>query len=159
MPLTPPDGPLWTGITDDPLPTEAALAFLVPPDESVRLGPEAGRVGGTCLFLGTTRRWTDSEETPSLHYEAYREMAEAELARLAQAAMDRWDLVRVVAIHRLGAVPSAEASVVCAASAAHRAPAFEACRWLIDTLKTDVPIWKQEARADGTVEWVQPEST
>ena len=91
-----------------------------------------------------------------LSYEAYAEMASGELARLAAGAMERWDLVRVVVLHRLGEVPSPEASVLCAASSAHRAPAFEACRWLIDTLKADVPIWKQETRADGTAAWVEP---
>ncbi|MEM1053983.1 MAG: molybdenum cofactor biosynthesis protein MoaE [Bacteroidota bacterium] len=155
MPLEPPDGAIWTGITDGPLPAEAALAFLVPPDDA----PGGGTVGGTCLFLGTTRRWTGEDETPTLHYEAYREMAEAEVARLAEVARERWDLVRVVVVHRLGAVASGEASVLCAASSAHRAPAFEACRWLIDTLKSDVPIWKQEARADGTTAWVDPTTT
>lgn len=154
MPLSPPDGPLWTGLTDGPLPAEAALAFLVPSDRQ----PGAGTVGGTCLFLGTTRRWTGTDETPSLHYEAYHAMAEAELARLAEAAAERWDLVRVVALHRTGRVPAPEASVVCAASAPHRADAFAACRWLIDTLKQDVPIWKQETRADGSRAWVQPET-
>ena len=162
MSLEPPDGPVWTGITNEKLPAEAALAFLVPLDDPARLGTEAntpaGTVGGTCLFLGTTRRWTGDDETPTLHYEAYREMAEAELARLAEAAHEKWDLVRVVVLHRLGAVPSGEASVLCAASSAHRAPAFEAARWLIDTLKEDVPIWKQEARPDGSTAWVQPES-
>ncbi|MEM6327977.1 MAG: molybdenum cofactor biosynthesis protein MoaE [Bacteroidota bacterium] len=151
----PPAPPLWTGLTEDSLPTEAVLSFLVPTDGE----PEAGTVGGTCLFLGTTRRWTGDEETPSLHYDVYREMAEAELRRLAETARERWDLVRVVAIHRTGAVPATEASVVCAASAAHRAPAFEACRWLIDTLKDHVPIWKQETRADGSTAWVQPPET
>lgn len=153
MPLSPPIPPFWTSLTDGSLPVEAAVSFLVPED-----GEEAS-VGGTCVFLGTTRRWTGEEETPSLQYEAYREMAETELRRLAEQAREKWDLVRVVAIHRLGEVPAGEASVLCAASAPHRAPAFEACRWLIDTLKRDVPIWKQETRADGTTAWVQPHST
>ena len=83
-------------------------------------------------------------------------MAEIELGRLAEEASSRWPLARVVVLHRLGAVPSPEASVLCATASAHRAPAFEACRWLIDTLKERVPIWKRETRADGTGAWVQP---
>ena len=155
MPPTPPDRATWTGLTHDPLPVEAALAFLVPPDAH----PAGGRVGGTCLFLGSTRRWTGSDETASLHYDAYRTMAERELARLAEIARERWALERIVALHRLGDVPAGEHSVLCAASAPHRAPAFEAARWLIDALKTDVPIWKREARADGTTAWVQPDTS
>ena len=85
-------------------------------------------------------------------------MAERELAALAERASERWELERVVVLHRLGDVPAGEHSVLCAASAPHRAPAFEAARWLIDTLKADVPIWKREARADGTEAWVQPDT-
>lgn len=157
--LPPRDSPVWTGLlppeASGELPVQAALAFLVP----VAGAPDEGTVGGTCLFLGTTRRWTGSAETPSLRYEAYSEMASGELDRLAREATDRWDLTRVVLLHRLGLVPSPEASVLCAASSPHRAPAFEACRWLIDTLKADVPIWKQETRSDDTRVWVDPLST
>ena len=161
--MTPPaSGAVWTGLlspeaasaASGTLPVQAALDFLVPGGDA----SDAGTVGGTCLFLGTTRRWTGPHETPSLSYEAYAEMAEAELARLTAGAMDRWDLTRVVVLHRLGDVPSPEASVLCAASSAHRAPAFEACRWLIDTLKEDVPIWKKETRTSGETAWVDPAS-
>lgn len=144
----------WTGLASGDLPVQAALGFLIPDGET----PEAGTVGGTCVFLGTTRRWTRGFETPSLSFEAYAEMASAELARLAESARVRWGLTRVVLLHRLGDVPSPEASVLCAASSPHRAPAFEACRWLIDTLKKDVPIWKQERWPDGGTAWVDPAS-
>ncbi|MEL6616453.1 MAG: cyclic nucleotide-binding domain-containing protein [Bacteroidota bacterium] len=79
MSLPPTDAPAWTGLlppeASGGLPVQAALAFLVPSGAS----PEAGTVGGTCLFLGTTRRWTGDEETPSLRYEAYAEMAAGEV--------------------------------------------------------------------------------
>ena len=154
MPLTPPDSAIWCGLTSAALPADAALAFLIPPARH----PAGGRVGGTCLFLGTTRRWTGDDETPSLTYDAYRAMAERELIGLAEGARERWDLVRVVVLHRLGEVPAAEASVLCAASSAHRQPAFEAAQWLIDTLKQDAPIWKRETRADGSSAWVHPQA-
>lgn len=118
--------------------------------------PEAGAV---VLFLGITRQFTQGRETKSLSYEAYREMAVKELERLEQQARDRWPLVDCSIVHRLGEVPLAEASVAIAVSSPHRGDAFEAGRWLIDTLKETVPIWKQERWADGDAEWVHPEPT
>ena len=115
--------------------------------------PEAGAV---VLFLGTTRQFTADRETVELHYEAYREMAERELAKLEAEARRRWSLIECAIVHRLGIVPLAEASVAIAVSSAHRDAAFEAGRWLIDTLKDSAPIWKQERWADGVVEWVHP---
>ena len=131
----------WTAIlppeASGGLPVQSALDFLVPDGDD----PDAGTVGGTCLFLGTTRRWTGDIETPTLRYDAYAAMASGEMARLAATALARWPLTRVVVLHRLGPVPSPEASVLCAASSPHRAPAFEACRWLIDTLKQELAVW------------------
>jgi len=118
--------------------------------------PEAGAV---VLFLGITRQFTGKRETAELAYEAYRDMAQAELARLEAEARRRWPLVQCAIVHRLGVVPLAEASVAIAVSSPHRDDAFEAGRWLIDTLKQCVPIWKQERWADGKVEWVHPMPT
>ena len=123
----------WTALVAGPLPVEAVHRFLA--DD---------RAGGTCVFVGTSRRWTDGVETDLLTYEAYGPMAAAELDRLAGGAAERWGAVRVAVLHRTGAVPPPEASVVVGVACAHRAPAFEACRWIIDTLKDDVPIWKTE---------------
>ncbi len=115
--------------------------------------PEAGAV---VLFLGTTREMTDGRRTVSLDYEAYDEMAEKKLAELETEARRRWPLVECFIVHRLGQVPLAEASVAIVVSTPHRAEAFAAGQWLIDSLKRDVPIWKQEHWADGTSEWVHP---
>jgi molybdopterin synthase catalytic subunit len=112
--------------------------------------------GAVLLFLGTTRRFTAGRETTELHYEAYREMAVRELEKLEAAARHRWSLVECAIVHRLGVVPLAEASVAIAVSSPHREAAFEAGRWLIDSLKEKAPIWKQEHWADGAVEWVHP---
>jgi molybdopterin synthase catalytic subunit len=70
--------------------------------------------------------------------------------------MERWSLTRAALVHRTGPVPLTEASVIVGVSSPHRDDAFEACRWLIDTLKTEVPIWKKERYADGRSEWVGP---
>lgn len=115
--------------------------------------PEAGAV---ILFLGITREFTGDAQTTLLCYESYRPMAERELAKLETQARDRWPLVECQIVHRLGEVPLAEASVAIIVSSPHRDVAFEAGRWLIDTLKQDVPIWKQEHYADGTQQWLHP---
>ena len=117
---------------------------------------QSSEAGATVLFVGTTRRVTEGRETVRLHYEAYETMATAELQRLEQAARRRWPLEQCAISHRLGTVPVGEASVAIAVSSAHRDAAFEAGRWLIDTLKQSVPIWKQEQWADGSSEWVHP---
>ncbi|HEX7069543.1 MAG TPA: molybdenum cofactor biosynthesis protein MoaE [Rhodothermales bacterium] len=114
------------------------------------------RAGAVCIFTGTTRRWTGSDETTRLDYEAYDDMAESVMRDLAEKALSRWSLTRAALVHRTGPVPLTEASVIVGVSAPHRDDAFDACRWLIDTLKTEVPIWKKERYADGRSEWVGP---
>ena len=115
------------------------------------------QAGAVLLFLGTTREFTDGKQTTTLDYEAYDAMAQRKLEELEAEARKRWELVDCGIIHRLGNVPLGEASVAIAVSSRHRAVAFEAGRWLIDTLKVQVPIWKRETWADGTTEWVHPE--
>lgn len=112
--------------------------------------------GAVLLFLGTTREWTDGRQTVALDYEAYPAMAERRLAELEAEARRRWPVLECVIVHRVGRVPPAEASVAIVVSTPHRADAFAAGQWLIDTLKKDVPIWKREQWADGGAEWVHP---
>jgi len=136
MPLSesiPDSSDRWVEIAASPLPIADVHAFLA--DE---------RAGGTAVFVGTTRRWTGDVETPWLDYDAYTPMAFDQLEALVTNAFIGWTLLKVVVLHRLGRVQPAEASVVIGVASAHRAEAFEACRWLIDSLKADVPIWKQE---------------
>jgi molybdopterin synthase catalytic subunit len=99
---------------------------------------------------------TGQRRTRSLEYEAYTEMARAKLAELDQQARNRWSLVECAVVHRLGHLDVGEVSVAIAVSSAHREPAFEAGKWLIDRIKQIVPIWKKENWADGTWEWVHP---
>jgi molybdopterin synthase catalytic subunit len=113
------------------------------------MSPESG---GIDVFLGTTRNHSGDRLVVSLSYEAYEPMAVKIMTRLEEEARARWPLCEVALVHRLGAVGLCEASVVIAVSSAHRQEAFEACRFLIDRLKKDVPIWKSEHFADGTVE-------
>ena len=112
--------------------------------------------GAVVLFLGTTREFTKGRQTASLDYECYPQMAEAKLAELEAQAREKWPLVHVSIVHRLGRLALGEASIAIAVSSPHRQAAFEAGKWLIDTIKEDVPIWKQENWADGKSEWVHP---
>lgn len=132
-------------LTENPIDTAAAV-------EAVR-SPAAGAV---VVFLGTAREMTGARRTRSLDYEAYPEMARAKLAELERKARARWPLVECVLVHRLGHLAIGEVSVAVAVSSAHREPAFEAARWLIDRVKQVVPIWKRENWADGTSDWVHP---
>lgn len=113
-------------------------------------------VGAVLLFLGVTRQFTDQRETVELKYEAYEKMALLELQKLENEALQRWPISGCLIVHRLGTVPSGEASVAIVTASAHRRDAFEAGQWLIDTLKERVPIWKKEHWADGTTDWVHP---
>ena len=112
--------------------------------------------GAVVLFLGTTRELTAGRQTVALDYEAYPEMAERRLAEMETEARRRWPVLECMIVHRLGRVPVTEASVAIAVSTPHRADAFAAGQWLIDSLKRDVPIWKREQWADGSTEWVHP---
>ena len=114
--------------------------------------------GGIDVFLGTTRGEThaDGRQLVALDYEAYLEMAEQQLRDLAKRAREKWPIVKAAILHRIGRVEVGEASVLIAVSAPHRSEAFEACRWLIDSLKQEVAIWKKEVWADGSSSWVHP---
>jgi len=122
------------------------------PDQAVRAVSGDG-VGGIATFFGVVRRQSAGRTVRRLHYEAYREMAEAEFRRIAEEAAASWPGVRVAILHRTGTLEVGETAVVVAASAPHRAEAFSACRFVIDALKERAPIWKKEIGEDGEV-WV-----
>lgn len=109
--------------------------------------------GAIVTFIGTTRDHNDGRAVTRLEYEAYPEMALAEMRKIGDTARQRWPIAKVAIVHRIGAVPIGEASVVIAVSAAHRAPAFAACHFAIDRLKEVVPIWKKE-HFDGGEVWI-----
>jgi molybdopterin synthase catalytic subunit len=111
--------------------------------------------GGTVVFTGTTRNRSEAGPVEFLEYEAYVPMAVEVMKRIAATARSRWELSGLSAVHRIGRVPAGEASIVIAVSAAHRAGAFEACRFVIDEVKKDVPIWKKEIDG-GAQRWVGP---
>ena len=109
--------------------------------------------GGIDIFIGTTRNNSSGKQVLSLEYEAYEPMALKMMNEIGEEAQRRWQLKKISLIHRVGVVAIGEASVVIAVSSAHRKEAFEACRFAIDKLKKNVPIWKKEVFADGEI-WV-----
>jgi len=110
-------------------------------------------VGGVVTFIGTVRDHARGRSIDHLEYEAYPEMAEREMERIADEAAARFPGARVAMAHRTGHLAVGEIAVVIAAAAPHRAEAFAACRFAIDTLKERVPIWKKEIASDGAY-WV-----
>src|SRR6202162_4706044 len=108
-----------------------------------------GEDGAALVFEGVVRNQTRGRKTLYLDYEAYEEMALEQLESLADQALQRFQIRDVAIVHRLGRLEIGETSVLIAVVSAHRAAAFDACRWLIDTLKQKVPIWKKEYFENG----------
>jgi molybdopterin synthase catalytic subunit len=114
------------------------------------MSPESG---GVDVFIGTVRNATKGKAVLKLDFEAYELMAISEMEKIANQAFEKWPVQKVLIHHRTGELQIGEIPVIIAVSAAHRDAAFEACRYIIDTLKQTVPIWKKEAFEDGEV-WV-----
>jgi molybdopterin synthase catalytic subunit len=109
--------------------------------------------GGVCLFFGNVRSPNDGRDVDRIEYSAYREMAEAELRRIAEEASRGREIGRVWVAHRTGTVRPGETAVLVAVSAVHRADAFDVCRAIIEELKRRAPIWKHEFHESGS-RWV-----
>jgi molybdopterin synthase catalytic subunit len=110
--------------------------------------------GALCLFVGVVREENEGRRVLYLEYEAYEEMALPLMAEIAAETRRRWPVTEVRLVHRLGRLEIGEPSVAVAVVSPHRAEAFEACRYAIDTLKARVPIWKKEHYADGA-SWLE----
>jgi molybdopterin synthase catalytic subunit len=109
--------------------------------------------GGIDVFIGTVRNATKGKAVLRLEFEAYEKMALAEMEKIAAQAIEKWPVQKLLIHHRTGVLAIGEVPVIIAVSAAHRDAAFDACRYVIDTLKQTVPIWKKEIFEDGEV-WV-----
>ena len=125
-------------LTDQPLDADAIAKLVMRPSD-----------GGLVVFSGVVRNHSEDRAVRYLEYEAYREMALPKLEQVQRETLDRWPMASVAMAHRLGRMEIGETSVIVAASAPHRAEAFEAGRYAIDRLKEIVPIWKKEFFADG----------
>jgi molybdopterin synthase catalytic subunit len=135
-----PKGADWIALTNEPLPLEAATRWATTPSS-----------GAVAAFLGCVRDHAEGRDgVTGLCYEAYEEVANRRLRDVADDARRHWPVVeRIALLHRLGELGLSETSVLVVVSAPHRAEAFEAARFCIDTLKETVPIWKREHWRDG----------
>lgn len=119
---------------------------------------EAAGVGAVVCFEGRVRDHNDGRAVDGLSYQAYAALAETEGARIVAEARERFAVERIVCVHRVGDLALGDVAVWAGASAAHRAAAFDACRYVIDQVKARVPIWKHEHYLEGASEWLHPES-
>lgn len=141
-----------------PAPSASSVAIIHEPIDSAAAvtALKDGADGAVVVFEGTVRNNTRGRRTLYLTYEAYEEMALRMMGELAREAVETQGVRSVTLIHRLGRLEIGETSIFIAVGAAHRAQAFQTCRWLIDTLKTTIPIWKKEHFVDGAV-WADGE--
>ena len=134
-------------VSDDPIRVE----------ELLRAGSNAD--GAVTVFVGRVRDHNHGRPVIRLHYEAYGEMAEHELAAILDETASRWTLSHLEAVHRTGTLELGELSVAIVVAAPHRAAAYEASRHVIEEIKGRLPIWKREEYADGERKWVGPASS
>src|SRR2546423_10259876 len=132
-------------LTRSPISVDALLAEV-----------SSAACGGTCVFLGTVRNGPEEQGVTAIEYSAYEEMVEAEFGRLLADAEARWPEARIAVRHRLGVIPSGEASIAIAAAAPHRAEAFAACPFGIEEVKRRIPGWEKGLGGGGTETWVGP---
>jgi molybdopterin synthase catalytic subunit len=130
-------------LTREPLDREALVAAVSHPS-----------IGGIVVFEGVVRDNARGKQVRYLEYEVYEEMARQQIREIIAQAEQRWGVERVAVAHRFGRLEIGEASVIIVVASPHRSEAFEACRYIIDTLKTTVPIWKKEVATTGE-EWVE----
>jgi molybdopterin synthase catalytic subunit len=117
----------------------------------------AAGCGAIATFSGLVRPETSGEKSlTALDYESYEEMAHSQLAEIRGRAIAKFGLIEAIVVHRLGTVPLGETSIAVIVSSAHRAEAFEACRYIVDAVKADAPIWKKDVWSDGSRNWVDP---
>jgi molybdopterin synthase catalytic subunit len=130
-------------ITREPLDRSALVAAVTHPG-----------AGGIVVFEGVVRDNARGKQVRYLEYDVYPEMAIQQIRAIVAEAQQRWGVQQAAVAHRIGRLEIGEASVIVVVATPHRAEAFEACRYIIDTLKTTVPIWKKEVATSGE-EWVE----
>ncbi len=133
-------------ITSEPIDTASVLDSVGDPS-----------VGGTVIFLGTIRNRNEGRNVEGLEYQVYRAMAEKRMKNLESAVKSKWRVKKVVMVHRYGKLKVGDVSVAVAVSSEHRAEAFEACRFAIDTIKKTLPLWKKERLKHGGEAWTKGE--
>lgn len=129
-------------LTDDPIDPRALVERVMRRSD-----------GAYVLFEGVVRDHHEGKRVESIFYDAYRPMAEKEMAKVVEEVEAQFPMVALAVVHRLGQLVVGDASIAIVAASAHRAEAFAACRMTIDRIKDTVPIWKKERGPDGE-EWV-----
>ena len=115
------------------------------------------RAGAVATFIGTVRRETRGDQAlAALEYHAYEDMALEQMDVIRRRALDEFDILDAAVIHRLGRLELGVASIAVVVVSEHRAAAFDACRWILDAVKADAPIWKKDVWPDGSMTWVDP---
>jgi molybdopterin synthase catalytic subunit len=114
---------------------------------------EADACGGIAIFLGTVRAGAEDGPVQRIEYSGYEEMLQVEFGRITSEALERWPGVNVRSVHRLGSVPTGEASIAVVVAAPHRGEAFAACEFVVEEAKKRLPVWKKEIFADGRESW------
>ena len=117
--------------------------------------PAHAGIGATAVFVGSMRDVNEDDAVTGMTLEHYPGMTERHLAAIIDDARDRWDLIECLVVHRVGVIAPTDAIVLTAVWSAHRKEAFEACRFLMEELKSRAPFWKKETLADGSERWVE----
>lgn len=133
---------LKSWITDAPIDPESVLDLVR--DRSA---------GGTVLFLGTVRNRSEGGVVTGLEYDVYKQMAERKMIQIEGRVKEKWPVKKIVMVHRYGRLEVGDISVAVAVSSEHRAEAFEACRYAIDTIKRTLPFWKKERFKGRRPQW------
>ena len=123
---------------------------------SLREALAGNDAGAYASFEGWVRDHNEGREVLALTYESYRALAQSEGSAILAEAQSRFDIRQAACVHRIGRLQLGEMAVWVGVSAAHRGPAFDACRWIIDEVKSRVPIWKHEHYAEGGQAWLHP---
>jgi molybdopterin synthase catalytic subunit len=136
-----------------------ALAVMTIDAAALRSALGSDRAGAVVCFEGVVRDHSEGRAVRRLAYQAYAPLAEAEGTRIVAEARTRFEIERIVCVHRVGELSIGDVAVFVGVSAAHRDAAFAACRQVIDEVKRSVPIWKKEHYADGESAWRHPDGT
>ncbi|MCK5877580.1 MAG: molybdenum cofactor biosynthesis protein MoaE [Candidatus Marithrix sp.] len=116
---------------------------------------QSGKFGATATFIGTMRDYNAGDTVKSMFLEYYPKMTEKYLQQISETALQRWDILDTLIIHRVGEILPGDDIVLVAVWAGHRTPAFAACRFLIEELKAKAPFWKRETLVDDDIRWVK----
>jgi len=117
-----------------------------------------GKWGATVSFIGSVRSYSKNRQVKGMDYEAYSGMAEVKIKEIENTVKEKWDIKKIKIIHRLGKLSIGDKSIMILVSTPHSKDAFEACQFILERIKNEVPIWKKEIFSDGTSKWVDGNS-